>query len=156
MPGGRNSHREIERKFLPREVPGNLADFPHAQMEQGYLAIAPGGVQVRLRKAGASHSLTYKRNEGDSRQEREVEITPEQFAVLWPATEGKRLTKTRYNFPFGALVIEIDIYSGRHEGLIVAEVEFETEQAARVFQPPDWLGPDVSRDPRYSNQLLAS
>jgi len=149
-------HREIERKFLVRTLPEQLASFPHADIDQGYLAIAPGGVQVRLRKAGEKHSLTYKRGRGTAREEREIELTAEQFAVLWPATEGKRLTKTRYDVPLGTRTVEIDVYTGRHEGLIVAEVEFDNEQSARAFQVPDWLGRDVSHDRRYSNQLLAS
>ncbi len=150
------AHREIERKFLVRELPENLETFPHAEIAQGYLALAADGVQVRLRTAGEKHSLTYKRNIGQIREEREVTLTQEQFDILWPATEGKRLTKTRYNVPLGNVVVEIDIYSGRHEGLTVAEVEFTDEDSAREFQQPDWLGDDVSRDPRYSNQLLAS
>ena len=150
------SHREIERKFLVRTLPEQLASFRHAEIDQGYLAIAPGGVQVRLRKAGEKHSLTYKRGRGNAREEREIELTAEQFAVLWPATEGKRLTKIRYDVPLGSYTVEIDVYGGRHEGLIVAEVEFEDEQSARDFRIPDWLGRDVSHDRRYSNQLLAS
>ena len=149
-------HREIERKFLVRKMPDNLAGYPHAMIDQGYLAIAPEGVQVRLRKAGGKHTLTYKRGRGDAREEREVILTSEQFDVLWPGTEGQRLTKTRYDIPLGARTVEIDVYSGRHEGLVVAEVEFESEQAAREFEPPDWLGDDVTHDPRFSNQLLAS
>ena len=150
-----DAHREIERKFLLRKSPENLEQFPRAEIAQGYLAIAPGGVQVRLRKSGATHSLTYKRNDGQSRIEREVELTREQFDVLWPATAGKRLTKTRYRVPLEALTVEIDVYSGRHAGLIVAEVEFADEQSAREFRAPDWFGRDVSHDRRYSNQLLA-
>lgn len=150
------THREIERKFRVRRMPENLSDFPHAEIAQGYLAIAAGGVQVRLRKAGEQHSLTYKRNDGAARVEREIELTPAQFDILWPATAGKRLTKTRYHIPIGALVVELDVYSGRHEDLIVAEVEFASEAAARDFHVPEWLGEDVSHDPRYSNQLLAS
>ena len=139
-----------------RQLPENLEAFPHADIAQGYLAIAPKGVQVRLRKAGEKHSLTYKRNAGDSREEREIELTAEQFEVLWPGTAEKRLTKTRYDIPYGRYTVEIDVYTGRHQGLVVAEVEFEDEAAARTFQPPAWLGKDVSRDRRYSNQLLAS
>ena len=148
-------HREIERKFLVRELPQNLAAFPHAEIAQGYLAIAPGGVQVRLRQAGDRHTLTYKRNVGAARIEREIALTEEQFAVLWPATGGMRLTKTRYDIPLGDLVVEIDVYRERHEGIIVAEVEFPDERAAREFVVPDWLGADVTHDDRYSNQLLA-
>ena len=151
-----NSHREIERKFLVRKLPNDLAGFPHVAIEQGYLAITPEGVQVRLRKAGAKLTLTYKRNLGISREEREVTLTPEQFDVLWPGTIERRLTKVRYDVPLDDLVVEIDIYGGRHEGLIVAEVEFADEAQASDFQPPPWLGDDVSHDPRYSNQLLAS
>ncbi len=149
-------HREIERKFLVRELPEKLEDFPHAEIEQGYLAIELDSVQVRMRKAGDELSLTYKRNEELSREEREITLTPEQFAVLWPGTAERRLRKTRYEVPLGELVVEIDVYHERHEGLIVAEVEFENEEEARTFQPPPWLGDDVSFDPRYSNQLLAS
>ena len=156
MAGGAQLHREIERKFLVRRMPDALEQFPHADIWQGYLVTAPGGVQVRMRKAGAKHSLTYKRGRGNTREEREIELTPEQFAVLWPATEGRRLTKTRYDVPLGDRVVEIDVYTGKHEGLVVAEVEFADEQSAREFQVPDWLGKDVSHDRRYSNQLLAS
>ena len=155
MSAARIAHREIERKFLVRELPTNLGDYPHVEIAQGYLAIAPDGVQVRLRKAGAKRTLTYKRNEGAAREEREIELTAEQFDALWPATAAKRLTKTRYDVPLNPLTVEIDIYAGRHEGLIVAEVEFDDEDAARAFQPPHWLGEDVSHDPRYSIQHLA-
>ncbi|MFN2475677.1 MAG: CYTH domain-containing protein [Chthoniobacterales bacterium] len=152
----RDQHREIERKFLVLTLPANLAQLAHAEIEQGYLAIAADGVQVRLRKAGETHSLTSKRGRGNAREEREIELSPEQFSVLWPATAGRRLTKTRYDVPLGDRVVEIDVYSGRHEGLIVAEVEFDDEESAAAFQPPEWLGDDVTHESRYSNQLLAS
>ncbi len=156
MAAATESHREIERKFLVRRMPDALAQFPHAEIWQGYLVTAPGGVQVRMRKAGEKHSLTYKRGRGNAREEREIALTQEQFDILWPATEGRRLTKTRYDVPLGERVVEIDVYTGRHKGLVVAEVEFEDEQSARDFNVPDWLGEDVSHDDRYSNQLLAS
>lgn len=149
-------HREIERKFLVRKLPDDLRAFPSAEIAQGYLVSTDDGLQVRLRKKSEQYSLTYKRGLGNVREEREVALTAEQFATLWPATEGKRLSKTRYDIPFGERVVEIDIYSGRHEGLVVAEVEFDDEESAINFQPPDWLGEDVTGDPRYSNQLLAS
>jgi adenylate cyclase len=149
-------HREIERKFLVRELPDELANYPHNEIAQGYLVSLEDGLQVRLRKSVDRYSLTYKRGAGNVREEREVELTAEQFATLWPATEGKRLVKTRYEIPFGERTVEIDLYHERHEGLIVAEVEFDEEDEAKNFQPPDWLGADVTGDPRYSNQLLAS
>jgi adenylate cyclase len=147
---------EIERKFLVRKLPDDLTSRPHTEISQGYLVSMDDGLQVRLRKSGERYLLTYKRGIGHVREEREVELTADQFLALWPATEGKRLVKMRYEIPFGDRIVEVDIYGGRHEGLVVAEVEFDAEQAAKDFQPPDWLGDDVTGDPRYSNQLLAS
>jgi CYTH domain-containing protein len=151
-----SSNREIERKFLIRTMPPDLTSYPSNDISQGYLVSLDDGTQVRLRKSGQQHSLTYKRGVGNVREEREVELTAEQFDALWPATEGKRLVKTRYEIPLGDRVVEIDVYHGKHEGLVVAEVEFDDEVGARDFSRPDWLGADVTGDPRYSNQLLAS
>jgi|ERR1700731_136372 len=148
--------REIERKFLLRKLPDDLTSRPHTEISQGYLVSTDEGLQVRLRKKNGQYSLTFKRGVGNVREEREIELTAAQFNALWPATEGKRLVKTRYEIPFGDRVIEIDVYGGRHEGLVVAEVEFDEEDDAKKFQTPDWLGDDVTGDPRYSNQLLAS
>jgi adenylate cyclase len=151
-----NQNREIERKFLVRNLPADLTSYPAAAISQGYLVSRDDGVQVRLRKSGERYSFAFKRGSGNVREEREIELSAEQFDKLWPATEGKRLVKTRYEIPLGDRTVEIDVYGERHEGLVVAEVEFDTEEAAKNFTPPDWLGEDVTGDPRYSNQLLAS
>jgi len=151
-----SSNREIERKFLVRKLPGDLTNYPKSEIAQGYLVSLNDGLQVRLRKSGERYSLTFKRGAGNVREEREVELTAKQFDALWPATEGKRLVKTRYEIPLRDRTVEIDLYHDRHEGLVVAEVEFDEEEAAKDFQPPDWLGDDVTGDARYSNQLLAS
>jgi CYTH domain-containing protein len=148
--------REIERKFLVRELPNGLTSYPNNEISQGYLVSLDDGTQVRLRKSGARYFLTFKRGTGNVREEREVELDAGQFDALWPATTGKRLRKTRYEIPSGDRVIEIDVYHDRHEGLVVAEVEFDDEESAKNFQQPAWLGDDVTGDPRYSNQLLAS
>jgi CYTH domain-containing protein len=151
-----NTSREIERKFLVRQLPPDLTKYRSHEITQGYLVSLDDGLQVRLRKSGEKYTLTFKRGAGPVREEREIELAADQFEALWPATEGKRLVKTRSEIPLGALVVEIDVYHGRHEGLVVAEVEFDEVETAKNFQPPDWLGDDVTGDPRYSNQLLAS
>jgi len=152
----KNGGREIERKFLVRKMPDGLTSYASSKISQGYLVSLEDGTQVRLRKSGETYLLTFKRGAGNVREEREVELSVEKFDALWPATEGKRLVKTRYKIPLGERAVEIDVYHDRHEGLVVAEVEFDDEKAASDFQPPDWLGDDVTGDPRYSNQLLAS
>ena len=148
------STREIERKFLLKRLPPDLSKFPHHSITQGYLALGSGGLQVRLRKKGSIRTLAYKRGKG-IREEREIRLTIEQFEALWPATAGQRLSKTRYDVPWKDHTIEIDIYRGRHRGLIVAEVEFDTVKSSQSFQRPDWLGRDVTGKPKYSNVALA-
>ncbi len=147
--------REIERKFLLKRLPPNLRHFHSRTIEQGYLSVKTDGTQIRLRKSGRRHSLTIKRGRGLSRQEIEIDLTRDQFEELWPATAGCRLTKTRYDVPFGKHTIEIDVYRGRNEGLVVAEVEFRDERECRLFQPPEWFAAEVSGKSRYSNVRLA-
>ena len=147
--------REIERKFLVKRMPPDLKRFPHDLIEQGYLAAGRGGLQVRLRKKGSVLSLTYKKGTRGEREEREVRLSLEQFNTLWPATAGRRLTKVRYDVPWKHHTIEIDVYRGRHDGLIVAEVEFDDLESCANFEPPSWLGRDVTGKPKYSNVLLA-
>ncbi len=149
------SSLEIERKFLVKRVPDGLAEFPHDEIAQGYLATEPGGIQVRLRKKGNVRSLTYKRTVKNGREEREIRLSAEQFEALWPATAGRRLSKVRYEMPWKEHTIEIDVYTGRHDGLVVAEVEFADEKSCTAFQPPEWMDEDVTGKARYSNVLLA-
>ena len=80
----------------------------------------------------------------------------ERFERLWPLTEGRRIEKTRYEIPADdGLTIELDVYDGALAGLVVAEIEFDSEQAADAFSGPDWLGREVTEDSRYKNQRLA-
>ena len=150
-----NNGREIERKFLVKELPPGLHRFESYPIAQGYLANEPGGRHVRLRKRGKTASLTFKVGRGTHREEREVKLSPKQFAALWPATAGRRLRKARYYIPWKGLTIEIDVYRGKNKGLIVAEVEFETQYACRRFKAPTWFGAEVTGIKRYSNVRLA-
>ncbi len=124
-------------------------------IEQGYLATESAGRQVRLRKTDRATSLTFKVSRGSHREEREIRLTPKQFAALWPGTVGRRLRKRRYEVPWEDVLIEVDIYRGRHAGLVVAEVEFPDRASCCKFQPPWWLGREVTGEKRYSNVRLA-
>jgi adenylate cyclase len=151
----KNPHFEIERKFLIERLPRTLRRYPHKEISQGYLAVGRDKSHVRLRRAGRTCTLTFKRGPGHGREEREIELTPAQFAILWPATAGSRLTKTRYYVPWKKLMIEIDIHRGSNKGLIVAEVEFPDSATRDSFRVPDWLGEEVTGASRFSNVRLA-
>jgi adenylate cyclase len=147
---------EIERKFLVAEPPSDLERWPSTTIEQGYLAVADDGTEVRVRRRDGDAWLTVKAGGGRTRVEEEIAIGGDRFERLWPLTEGRRIEKTRYEIPAGeGLTIELDVYAGDLDGLVTAEVEFASEDAAQAFAAPDWLGPDVTDDARYKNQRLA-
>jgi adenylate cyclase len=148
--------REIERKFLLKRLPEKLRRSRRFLIAQGYLAIEPAGRHVRLRKKGKTASLTFKVGRGSAREEREIKLSPKQFAALWPGTVGRRLRKLRCEIPWKNLLIEIDIYRGRHAGLVVAEVEFPDRATCAKFKPPPWFGREVTGEKRYSNVRLAN
>jgi adenylate cyclase len=147
--------REIERKFLVNFLPPQILRAKHYRIAQGYLSNEPGGRHVRLRKKANTNLLTFKVGRGNAREEREITLSPKQFAILWPATAGRRLKKVRYEVPWKNVVIEIDIYRGVNDGLIVAEVEFPSEASCRKFKGPRWLGREVTGQKRYRNVRLA-
>ena len=145
---------EIERKFLPDRLPGDIGDG--LPIEQGYLAISPDGVEVRIRRHGDERTLTVKSGPAHVRVEEEFEIDDRRFDALWPLTEGRRVTKTRHRVSFDAGGVgDLDVYHGGHDGLLVAEIEFPTVEASAEFEPPAWLGREVTGDERYANQWLA-
>ena len=111
---------------------------------------------MRVRRRDGRSWLTVKAGAGRVRVEEELGIDAERFERLWPLTEGRRIEKRRYEIDAGdGVVIELDLYTGALEGLVVAEVEFASEEAADAFAAPAWLGPDVTEDGRYKNQRLA-
>jgi adenylate cyclase len=148
-------NREIERKFLVKWLPDGLKRSRSFVIEQGYLATESAGRQVRIRKRGHTASLTFKARRDSHREEREVKLSPKQFAALWPGTAGRRLRKVRYEIPWQNVLIELDIYRGRHAGLVVAEVEFPNRASCRRFKAPWWFGREVTGEKRYSNVRLA-
>jgi CYTH domain-containing protein len=147
---------EIERKFLLSERPPELDRHPGQRIEQGYLAIAPDGVEVRVRRRAGRATLTVKSGPGHVRTEEELDLDERRFGSLWPLTEGRRVTKTRHEIPLaGGAIAELDVYDGAHDGLMTAEIEFDSEAASERFEPPSWLGREVTGDKRYANQSLA-
>ncbi len=153
---------EIERKFLITQPPADLETHPREPINQGYLLTEsmPGGAGIRVRRKADHFFLTIKHGHGLSRTEVELPLPPADFEALWPLTEGCRVEKTRYFLPHTDSVdqshtIELDVYAGALAGLLTAEVEFPTEEAAHAFQPPAFFGRELTDDPAYTNAALA-
>ena len=144
---------EIERKFLIKEIPFSLSGFRAREIEQAYLCTNP---VVRIRKSDSDYYLTYKGKGKIAREEYNLPLTEEAYGHLLTKADGNILTKTRYEIPTeDNLIIELDIFSGKFQGLILAEVVFETLEQANTYIPPKWFGRDVSITGEYQNSKLS-
>ncbi len=147
---------EIERKYLVDALPDGLEISRSDRIEQGYLAIGADGVEVRVRRRAGRSTLTVKSAPGELRVEEEIPIDDRRFESLWQLSDGRRISKTRHLVPLApGLTAELDVYDGPLEGLLTVEVEFPSLEASARFVPPDWIGREVTGDPRYANQSLA-
>lgn len=144
---------EIERKFLVKNLPENLSQYPCKEIEQGYLNIAP---VVRIRRSNDTYTLTYKGSGLMVREEYNLPLTAEAFSHLKEKIDGRLIAKHRYLIPYSeTLTVELDIFDGSLAPLQLAEVEFETEEDANAFVPPEWFGEDVTFSTKYHNSTLS-
>jgi adenylate cyclase len=146
--------QEIEHKFLVRLDVWKPTESG-VVYRQGYLSSAKERV-VRVRIAGERAFLTIKGPaHGITRLEFEYAIPVADAATLLDLLcEHPLIEKTRYRQSFGGRAWEIDVFHGDNAGLVVAELEVADE--SEQFEPPPWLGREVSGDPRYFNSNLAS
>ena len=143
---------EIERKFLIDNVPANLETYPCRILEQGYLCTGP---VVRIRKDDDKYELTYKSKGMMVREEYNLPLTEEAYEHLKGKIDGRLISKKRYLIPYENYTIELDIFEGDLAPLVLAEVEFPTEELAKAFTPPDWFAEDVTFSPLYHNSFLS-
>lgn len=141
---------EIERKFL---VTGDdWRSFPGVEIRQGYLAISAERT-VRVRVAGADAFLTIKgKMKGIRRPEFEYSIPPEDGDELLQLCVQPLIEKRRHEVPWRNHVWHVDEFFGENEGLVVAEVELQSE--SEPVDLPPWIGREVSDDYRYTNSNL--
>lgn len=146
---------EIERKFLVHKYLWDAIEKPHGlECKQTYIQNNPEKT-VRARTLGTKGFITLKgKQEGISRREFEYEI-PYQDAIEMIALFGEMvIEKIRYIIPFGNHNWEVDVFSGDNEGLIVAEIELQSD--SENFEIPSWIAKEVSDDYRYINSNLQS
>ncbi|MBO4771601.1 MAG: CYTH domain-containing protein [Bacteroidales bacterium] len=145
---------EIERKFLVK------GEFKHLALSsnyivQGYLC-ADKNKSVRVRLRGDKGYITIKASTENSkiiRNEWEYEIPAPQVNEMLRLCASGIIEKTRYIVQYKNLVVEVDEFYGDNEGLVIAEIELAYEH--QMFEKPDFLGEDVTEDPRYLNSELS-
>ena len=143
---------EIERKFLVRSDDWRLLGIP-VSYSQGYL-VADGVKTVRIRTAGEKGYLTIKGGaKGFSRLEYEYEVPIEDASELFKLCSIPIIRKFRTRVLFGDKIWEVDEFEDDNKGLIMAEIELNSED--ETFLIPPWIGSEVTGDPRFYNSCLA-
>jgi adenylate cyclase len=147
---------EIEKKFLVTSDAFKEESFTQNRIKQGYLSSVPERT-VRVRIKGNKGYLTIKgqsNESGMSRFEWEKEIPVEEAEKLLILCETGVIDKTRFEVKTGRHILEIDEFYGENEGLVMAEIELESETES--FEKPIWLGEEVTNDKRYYNSYLSN
>lgn len=147
--------QEIERKFRVKNTTFLQDIKSKSKIVQGYLSSNPDRT-VRIRVKNNKGFITIKGRSSDSgttRLEWEKEIDFQEAHQLMNLCEDFIIEKTRYEVIFQNQLFEIDIFEGKNEGLIIAEIELESENQNLIF--PDWLGQEVTGDIRFYNAYLS-
>lgn len=136
-----------------KRVPENLEKYPFHEIEQGYLCTGP---VVRIRKQDEEYYLTYKAKGLMVREEYNLPLNKEGYEHLREKVDGILISKRRYVIPIqDGLKVELDVFHGKYEGLLLAEVEFPSVEAADAFEKLDWFGEDVTFSPLYHNSVMS-
>lgn len=147
--------KEIERKFLVSDT-RFLDGHEGEPILQGYVAKEPGAMTTRVRVRADRAFITLKgRLKGIARDEFEYRIPVEDALEILNSHCGDRLIqKSRYLVDYEGQEFEVDVFEGRHAGLVIAELELRHE--AQVVKLPPWVGEEVTHDRRYGNFALAT
>ena len=143
---------EIERKFLVKELPAEYTSYPRQLIEQAYLCVSP---VIRIRRSNDAYYLTYKGSGLMVREEVNLPLTRESYHHLLAKADGNVISKERFCIPYRTHTIELDVFAPPFAPLVVAEVEFSTEEEALAFDIPEWFGEEVTHDPAYTNASLS-
>ena len=146
---------EIERKFLVLSDAFIGESFAKKRIVQAYLSSVPERtVRVRIKADKGFITIKGKSNDsGTTRLEWEKEISLPEAESLLSICESGIIDKIRYEVKVGNHVYEIDVFSGENEGLIIAEIELQSEN--EMFEKPTWLGEEVTNDERFYNAYLS-
>ncbi len=158
---------EIERKFTVKKLPDSLSQYPCRIIEQAYLNTDP---VVRIRRQDNDYYLTYKGQGLMAREEYNLPLNELSYYHLRDKADGNIISKKRYVIPIEhptfvsdykenvnqiSLCVELDIFDEPFAPLVIAEVEFPSEETANAFVPLDWFDQDVTHDPSYHNSNLS-
>lgn len=147
---------EIERKFKVKNTTFLTHSTKSFEIYQGYLSSDPERT-VRIRTKNERAYITIKgigNASGATRFEWEKEIPKQEALALLDLCENYSIQKTRYEVMFKEHLFEVDVFHAKNDGLIIAEIELQEENA--IFEKPDWLGEEVTGQEKYYNAYLST
>lgn len=145
---------EIERKFLVRDERWRNEADGGTKLLQAYVAVMDDrNVRIRLYEDGRAKLTMKAGRSGMTREEVEFAVPEHQAREMLSLAIGNVIEKVRYLVSYKGFVWEIDVYEGELAGLVVAEVEMNSEDDHPAIPP--WVGHELTGDPAYSNQSLA-
>jgi CYTH domain-containing protein len=159
---GKYACLEVECRYWLKEIPDGLLDnpegwlitdryFPNTRLRLRHMKSVSGNEQI--------YKLTQKyRSESQNAYETTITnlyLTPSEYNHL-AALEATILKKTRYPYALQSCSLSIDVFEGRHQGLILAEMEFEKKAEADEFVWPSFVLKDVTDDPFFTGGHLAT
>ncbi len=147
---------EIERKFTIKQLPSDLGSYDSHLIEQAYLTTEP---TIRVRREDDSFYMTYKgvggSNTSLAHEEYNLPLTKEAYETLCSKADGNVIRKKRILIPYEGHTIELDVFAEPFDGLIIAEVEFGSVDAANSFEAPSWFDEEVTDRKEYRNAYLS-
>jgi CYTH domain-containing protein len=137
--------QELERVFLLKRLPEDLFKHKMLQIKVGDFFESNNVDTLKIRQKGDKFELIKKEGKtAYERTENKVPINRGEFEALWGATVQNH-EKIRILYPLGKYICEIDLYQGKLNGYVRAEVEFSSSEEMKSFIPPEWFGEDITK-----------
>ena len=149
--------KELERTFLAREIPHGLKESKSKEIIDIYIPKLRNHPTLRIRKFGDTLEITKKEpvkgNDSSIQYEHTINLDKEEFDAL-NGLDGKRLHKIRYYYNYNGRIIEVDVFQDGLKGLIMIDVEFDSEEEKDGFEMPDFCLADITQEKFSAGGML--
>jgi CYTH domain-containing protein len=150
---------EFELTYLIKRLPdGFSTSLPSKEILDIYIPKSSEHAVLRLRKRGDAYEMTKKLpvvgKDSSHQTENTIPLTMEEFDDL-SKIEGKRVRKIRYYYTENGIDFEIDVFKDALEGLVLVDIEFNSNKEKGTFVPPDWLLTEVTQEKAFAGGVLS-
>ena len=148
---------ELEKTYLLKNIPFDIDQYPYKELIDHYIPFDSEHPKLRLRKRWEFYEITKKTliHEGDSSQQQEqtIELSKAEYQAL-ADLPNKLIHKKRYYVPYKEIMLEIDVFQGDLDGLILMDVEFTDKKVMNGFEKPNFCLADVTQNSLFAGWML--